>query len=552
MRASSITSGALPSRLQIRYNHDDYVLAFTEGPMRVPSLPVLVGVLLAMLAAVALPGTSFAQLRYADSRYYTYDEITQLFEQWSQAYPQIFQTEIIGYTDVGHEPILAAKISDRVSEHEGEARLLFSAAQHGNEPNGTGAIMFMIDRLLTHYLLPGPYKQMVDNLEMWFVPVMNVEGHRFAFSQNPSWDVWRKTQRDNNGDGLVTYPIDGVDPNRNWNYRWSEYSESNYSSTRYKGPYPFSESCVVALRDLILREQPLFVTDLHSPDDPSQYNKVWWVWYSQTTGEGPDAEIYQPISIALGQHLQTEVDGVYVNGSPASYDNLPKEQCWVYANTGICTFLYEISRQDWWTGAMVDTIANRAGRGLFYLMDRALSGPGLKGRVTSSVDNRPLVAEVRVNQVHDPAIGPRLTEQFNGRYWRLLNSGSYTVTVSAPDHFTQTQSIYVGASGWTTLNFTLTADPAAVPSPDDPDAPRLWCDVPLYSGGAIHLQLARESSLSLRLMDTEGRQVQEFAQGSFLPGVRSFRLDPQVPSGSYLLQLRSGSRNLVKKVIVID
>jgi len=516
--------------------------------MQIPAIPRLVILLCALSAAVGAPA---AQTRLADPRYHTYDQILAHFEQWSVQYESIFHREIIGYSGLG-EPIWAAKISDRAASHEAEARLVFGAAQHSNEANGTGAILYMMQRLLTGYAVSPAYRDLVDNLEIWFVPVVNVDGHRVSFSSSPYWAVWRKTQRDNNGDGQIRYPEDGVDPNRNWDFRWAEYSETNPASTRYKGPYPFSESCIVVLRDLILRERPLFVVDLHSPDDISMANKIWWCWYSLQTGSGPDAGIYAPICQQLAARCMTEVTGVYVNGDGASYDNLPKEQCWVYANTGICTYLYEISSQLWWTGAMVDTVANRAGRGLFYLLERSRSGPGLKGRVSCATTGAPLVAEVRVNQVHDATIGPRMTEEFQGRYWRLLNAGSYTVTASAEDHDPQTLSVYVGASGWTTLNFQLTADPARVEEGSLSGPERLWCDVPLAPGGRIHLRLDREAEVSLTLIDTTGRCLQQLVRGSMLPGVRSFSLEPQIPSGSYLLRLQAGDERLVKKVVVVD
>jgi len=94
--------------------------------------------------------------------------------------------------------------------------------------------------------------------------------------------------------------------------------------------------------------------------------------------------------------------GTHVNGNVYSYNEVPKEQCWIYANTGICAFVMEISLQYWWTGAVVDTIAARFGRGHFYLMERALSGPGLTGFVTAAHTGLPVEAEIVVQQVHDP------------------------------------------------------------------------------------------------------------------------------------------------------
>ena len=68
-----------------------------------------------------------------------------------------------------------------------------------------------------------------------------------------------------------------------------------------------------------------------------------------------------------------------------AYDTLPKEQCWVYGNTGILAFLMEIGDHCWYTGADVDTIGARVARGGAALLDRALHGPGVMGTVTDEL-----------------------------------------------------------------------------------------------------------------------------------------------------------------------
>ena len=488
-----------------------------------------------------------------DPRYYSNTEVQALLDTWAATYPNIFYREIIGYTLVDHEPIWACKISDNPTVHEPEARVLFHAAQHGNEANGVNAIVFMMNRLLTRYGHDTYCTNMVNNLELWFVPIVNIDAYKIVFAGGANWDLWRKTKRDNDGNGLYTYPIDGVDPNRNWNYLWLEYPETDPSSLRYKGPYPFSEPEIVAIRDLIMRERPVFVMDLHSPDVPSDGNKNWWAWYDNNGGgNGVDANIYQPISVALGNHCETENNGVYINGNVASFDDLPKEQCWVYKNTGICIYTMEISLQYWWTGAVVDTIAARTGRGLLYIPERALSGPGLKGTVTSATTGEPVIGEVKVNQVHDPAIGPRLTEQFFGQYWRLLLPGTYSVTVSPRGYVAQTQSIYVSASGWTTLNFALQPEPGSG-VPEAPATTRLlWADSPLQAGRSIHFRLDSPSHVSLRLLDVTGRQAASLLDGDYAAGVRSVPLGDDLPAGAYLLLLRTDREQAAQKVVVVE
>ena len=503
-----------------------------------------------LLSAIGLLTGAAAQ---PDPRYYTYDEVLALFDTWAAQYPSIFHREIIGYTLVGHEPIWAAKISDNAAVHEPEARILIHAAQHANEMNGIGAMVFMMNRLLTRYGHQSYYTQMVDNLEWWFVPVLNIDGHRMVWNGVPHWASWRKTKRDNNGDGQYTYPSDGVDPNRNWDFKWADYDSSQIWSTRYKGPYPFSEPEVVAIREFALRERPVFLMDLHSPDVVTDGNKIWWCWYDPITYRtGPDGNIYSGICQMLASRCQTEQNGVYYNGSVASYNNVPKEQCWIYANTGICIYVMEISRQYWWSGATVDTIAARVGRGLVYLGERAQSGPGLMGFVTDAVNGAPLQAEVVVQQVHDPTIGPRMTEPFHGQYWRLLLNGSYTVTASAENHFPLTRSVYVSATGWTRLDFPLQPDPSAV-EPDEMTPPRiLWADSPMAPGRFIHFRVNRESEVALWLLDVSGRRVRTLVEDRFTPGVRSIGLDPGLPRGGYLLLLRAGDAQAARKLVVVE
>ena len=503
-----------------------------------------------LLAAAGLWGGAGAQ---PDPRYYTYDEVLALFDTWAVQYPGIFHREVIGYTLVGHEPIWAAKISDNPTVHEAEPRVLIHSAQHANEMNGIGAVVFMMNRLLTRYGQQSYYTNMVNNVEWWFVPVLNADGHRQCWAGVPHWASWRKTKRDNDGNGQYTYPNDGVDPNRNWDFKWADYDSSQIWSTRYKGPYPFSEPEIVAIRDFALREVPVFVMDLHSPDVTTDGNKIWWCWYDpETFHNGPDEPIYRPICQSLAARCQTEQNGVYYNGSVSSYNNLPKEQCWLYANAGTDIYVMEISRQYWWTGATIDTIAARVGRGLFYLGEYAQSGPGLTGRVTDALTGVPLVAGIVVSQVHDPTIGPRLSEEFNGLYWRLLNAGNYTVTATAENHDPLTRNIYVSASGWTHLDFPLQPDPTAV-QPDEILPPRLvWADSPLRAGRSIHYRVEREGDVALWLLDLNGRRVRTLIDERLVPGVRSIGLDPGLPSGGYLLLLRAGEKQAAHKVIVVE
>ena len=92
-----------------------------------------------------------------------------------------------------------------------------------------------MNRRLMHYYLDNyprdrKVREILNTTEVWFVPVANPDGYDFTFK--PGQRLWRKNLRDNNGDGVIT-PGDGVDPNRNYAYKWGY---DNEGSSRRPAP----------------------------------------------------------------------------------------------------------------------------------------------------------------------------------------------------------------------------------------------------------------------------------------------------------------------------
>ena len=101
---------------------------------------------------------------------------------------------------------------------------LYMSAQHARE-----WITPEMNRRLMHYYVDGYLRNrqvtnLINTTELWFVPVSNPDGYDFTFT--PGQRLWRKNLRDNNGDGVIT-PGDGVDPNRNYAYKWGYDNEGS-------------------------------------------------------------------------------------------------------------------------------------------------------------------------------------------------------------------------------------------------------------------------------------------------------------------------------------
>ncbi|MEZ4389445.1 MAG: M14 family zinc carboxypeptidase, partial [Candidatus Krumholzibacteriia bacterium] len=355
-----------------------------------------------LVAMLLLSLATRTQAQYPDPAYWRLDAVNQQLAAWAAAYPDLIQVTVLGQSGLG-EDIPLVCISDHAAVREPEPGVLLHGAQHANECNGTTAIMQVMRRLLERYGSDPAITARVDGLELWFVPIVNVDGHRFVFSGAPHWQDWRKTLRDNNGNGEVDFPHDGVDLNRNWDWRWQQCPEWDPSSQQYRGPHPFSEPEARALRDLVLRERPALVCDLHSPVTIGYHSEVFYPWLSS---EGaPDVGVASDLAGAWSAATRNLQNVAYHD--IVCYDTLPKEQCWVYGEAGVITLLMEIEDGCWFTGADVDTIGHRVARGAMALLDRALVGPGITGTVTSALTGEPLAAEVIITEMNASNVGPR-------------------------------------------------------------------------------------------------------------------------------------------------
>jgi hypothetical protein len=61
---------------------------------------------------------------------------------------------------------------------------------------------------------------LVDNRDIWVIPMVNPDGTTYDQSVAASGGIWRKNMRDNDGNGQFDPNIDGVDINRNYPYMW--------------------------------------------------------------------------------------------------------------------------------------------------------------------------------------------------------------------------------------------------------------------------------------------------------------------------------------------
>ena len=215
------------------------------------------------------------------------------FEQAADDNRKITKLVSIGETIEG-EDIIALKVSEDAdrSRDGKKPAVLYLGAQHARE----WITPEMIRRLM-HHVLDGyaagnkPMRDLLEENELWFVPVANPDGYDFSFE--PGQRLWRKNLHDNNGDGNIT-PGDGVDLNRNYAYKWgydNEGSSPAPGSETYRGASPNSEPETQALDGFARRIGFEFLVNYHSAAELLLYGTGW-----QVATPTPDHVIYEAMA----------------------------------------------------------------------------------------------------------------------------------------------------------------------------------------------------------------------------------------------------------------
>jgi len=176
--------------------------------------------------------------------YHSYLELEHDLFLLEHLYPQLAKVEIIGNS---HEQrhIYAIKISDHVLQQENEAQIIFLGCHHAREWISVEVPYLLGKYLLENYQSDSDIKKLVNQSEVWIIPMVNPDGLVYSIY---FYRYWRKNRRNNN-DG--TY---GVDLNRNYGYKWGNDnigSSPDPFSSLYRGPYAFSEPETKAIRDFM-------------------------------------------------------------------------------------------------------------------------------------------------------------------------------------------------------------------------------------------------------------------------------------------------------------
>ncbi|WP_179345844.1 M14 family zinc carboxypeptidase [Winogradskyella ursingii] len=189
-------------------------------------------------------------------------------------------------------------------------QMLFTSMIHSREVSALMNNIYFMWYIIENYNTDPAIKELVDNNELYFVPVVNPDGLRWnehidAVADNQVDDggrFQRKNLRPNTGGTGNTSDTRGVDLNRNFDYYWgyndigsSPIGNNNGASGTYRGPSPESEPETQIMVDFIMSRNFKSAVWNHSfansvphpyggePDDNTGREDEYYRWHEEMT-----------------------------------------------------------------------------------------------------------------------------------------------------------------------------------------------------------------------------------------------------------------------------
>jgi hypothetical protein len=341
--------------------------------------------------------------------YHDYSELTADMAAWAAAYPSITQLVSIGQSVYGRE-LWAMKITDNPTVEEFEPEVQWIGAHHGDETISVEVCYYMIDHLLANYGVDPDITWLVDEREIWIIPMLNPDGYE-------------------NGS---RYNGNGTDLNRNYICPCGCNAGSAMSEpeTQAMAAFDIGRNAVTSLT---FHSGALYV------------NYLWDYTYTATPDEAMLITISNGYSSYTGLPVTNGADWYIAHGTC---------QDWCYDQRGEIDTTIEVSMTKDPPESSIDPIVEDNIPAMLY--QARMSGRGIRGLVTDGETGEPLYATISI-----PEIGKDVyTDPDVGDYHRMVESGTYTVTCEVEGYPIETvYNVSAGLDTFVVVNFEMEPPP---------------------------------------------------------------------------------------------
>ena len=254
--------------------------------------------------------------------YYTYQEMLDDLDSMHSLFPNLISAKepIHTFTTEEGRPLYWVRISNTpTTDDPSKPEILYTSNHHAREAAALSINMYTMWYILENYATDEDLRYLVDNVEMYFVPLVNPDGWVYNQTIQPNGGgMWRKNRR-NNGNNTF-----GVDLNRNYGYEWGGVGSSgNGNSDVYRGTTPFSEAESQALK--WFTEQHAFQIALNYHTAANMLLHPW--------GYTDNIECDDHDRFIAFKSWMTEVNGYLNIQSSLLYEAAGDSDDWMYGDT---------------------------------------------------------------------------------------------------------------------------------------------------------------------------------------------------------------------------
>jgi hypothetical protein len=354
------------------------------------------------------------------------------------AHPDITRLFDIGDSVSGRYDIIAIEVTDNPGTEENEPEIRLYGNIHGDEKSGLMIVCDVLDWILDTYATDPAARKLVNEAELWFIPMGNPDGNA---SNN-------------------RYNANGVDLNRNF---WGPVGNAD-------GPFPFSEPETQAVRDLTEVMGNRFVTSISFHGGAVCFNSVYNytsaatpdepIFFSARTGGPQGAAVPAAFGLADAYRQGCTTSGFWYTNGADWYVIRGDTNDWSYSRWGDLDTTVEVTSSGTPPPSSIPTFCAehrqavinymlKTFQGVAGLMRDAETGTPLDGQVVATATSS---ASIPVpHEYKEVYTDPRV-----GDFHRVLEPAVYTVECRAPGFRSVViPGVVVNADETTVVNCTL-------------------------------------------------------------------------------------------------
>ncbi len=361
-----------------------------------------------------------------DPRYLNPQKVEEKLKALNARFPNQTRLEQIGTSFQGR-PVWALLISStpnpQTAEFYQKPSLIFDGMHHAREVMTSEVVMDVADSLLNPQIRRDPrWKILLDNWNIWLVPMLNVDGNNIVWTQD-KW--WRKNAHGENGG---TY---GVDLNRNYSFKWNACNGSSGAtgSETYRGAQAASEPESSALMNLALKVIPTASLSYHSYSE-----LVLYPYGCKGVFTGENA-LLSKIGVELAQILPSDSgDGHYTPGTPWQllYSVDGDSSTFMFGEFGALAYTFEVNQEFQPPYDLRDPTLVKHRKAWAYFLNRMnqnlLTVKVIDGKTGQPAQAQLTIANIILGQGEKP-----YRTNFGGYYFKVLDPGKYTFGVMLKD-----------------------------------------------------------------------------------------------------------------------